>query len=383
MQKVVAGTASFWMAHLSTIIGVAVALLLGIGGSAAARAALGVLARWSDRHGHRMRAAIFVRLGLPVVVAIWALALYFAALAVATPLRLVGLLGVLPVILKVVMLLAIAWAALRVVAVGERAYPAHVAAKRGETPDPMLIDAIGKITRILVVAVIGMMVLRVLNFSIASLLAFGGVAGIAVGFAAQGVTANLFGALVVYLDRPFKVGEWIVLPAQNVYGTVEHIGWRTTTLRGFDTRPYYVPNQIFNSSVVQTPPRMQARQISTTIAIRYADFDRLEAITEACRQHVDNHPDIDQSLGAMVYFDQYGTHALQIMVWCFTRTVVWAESLAIQERLLIELGRIVQRHGAELALPVSEVRLAGPMPQAAPIAQAGAMAIAAGGARPG
>ena len=366
MQKVVAGTASFWAAHLSTIIGVATALLIGIAGTAVARAALGILVRWSDRHGRTFRAAILGHLLLPVVIAVWALAAYFAALAVATPLHLVGLLGILPAVLKVFMLLTIAWAALRVVAVSESAYPAHVWSKRGENPDPMLVDAIGKITRILVVAVIGLMILRVLNFSIASLLAFGGVAGIAVGFAAQGVTANLFGALVVYLDRPFKVGEWIVLPAQNVFGTVEHIGWRTTTLRGFDTRPYYVPNQIFNSSVVQTPPRMQARQINTTISIRYADFDRLAAITEACRAHVDNHPDIDQSLGAMVYFDQYGNHALQIMIWCFTRTVVWKESLAIQERVLIELGRIVRQHGAELAVPVSQVEITSPMPMPVP-----------------
>ncbi len=360
MHNIADSMVSFWTTHASTIVGVVVALLIGVGGTALARAVIGIIVRWSHNRGHEFRSVLLDHLLSPILWAIWGLTVYFIALTVATPLHLVGLLGILPTALRVFILLILAWAGLRSVSISERAYPAHVWSKRGKQPDPMLVDALAKITRILVIAVIGLMILRTLNFSIASLLAFGGVAGIAVGFAAQGVTANLFGALVVYIDQPFKVGEWIVLPSQNVSGTVEHIGWRTTMLRGFDTRPYYVPNQIFNTSVVQTPPRMQARQINTTISIRYADFDKLAAITEDLRNHVDHHPGIDQSLGAMVYFDQYGNYALQILIWCFTRTVVWKESLAIQEQLLIELGQIVRRHGAELAVPVSQIEITSP-----------------------
>jgi MscS family membrane protein len=366
MHKLFENMAAFWGAHLSNVIGIIVILLAGVFGSTLAKTGFGLLMRWSNNHGHKFRAAVLGCLLTPAVCLIWGLVTYFIVLAVSAPLKLNELLNILPVILKIFVLLVTAWASLRVVAVSERAYPAHIWHKHGKTPDPMLVDAIAKITRILVVTIIGLMILRILNFSIASLLAFGGVAGIAVGFAAQGVTANLFGALVVYLDQPFKVGEWIVLPTQNVSGTVEHIGWRTTTVRGFDTRPYYVPNQIFNSSVVQTPPRMQARQINSIISIRYVDFDKLARITADFRAHVDNHKEIDQSLGAMVYFQQYGNYGLQILVWCFTRTVVWQDSLAIQERLLIELGQIVRRHGAELAVPISQVELTSSSPFSPP-----------------
>jgi MscS family membrane protein len=221
----------------------------------------------------------------------------------------------------------------------------------------MICDAMGKIARIAIIIVIGLMVLRVLNFSITSLLAFGGVAGIAIGFAAQGVVSNLFGALVIYLDRPFKVGEWIVLPSLNIYGTVEHIGWRATTMRGFDTRPYYVTNQIFNTSVVQTPPRMLARRIYETISIRYTDFASLEAIVDECRRFVAQNPEIDHRQSEMIYFTKFGAHALEIMVYCFANTQNWQESLRIQERLLIDLGKIIRRHGAEIAMPVSQVEI--------------------------
>ncbi|MDE2583186.1 MAG: mechanosensitive ion channel family protein [Rhodospirillales bacterium] len=348
---------SFWKAHWGTVIGVGLALLLGLAGTACLRAPGRLVARWSGRHGRPVRAQVFLALTAPLVAAIWGVSLHFAALALAAPFGAGGVFTGSPVTLQVYMLLVIAWAGLRVTKVIEHGYPDHVRLRHGHAPDPMLVDALAKIARILIVTIIGLMTLRVLNFSIASLLAFGGVAGVAVGFAAQGVTANLFGALVVYLDQPFKVGEWIVLPAQNVFGTVEHIGWRTTTLRGFDTRPYYVPNQIFNTSVVQTPPRMQARRISETLSIRYADFPKLAAIVEDCRQHVAAHPEIDHSQGDMVYFSKYGTHALEIMIYCFARTQVWKESLAIQERLLIDLGEIVRRHGAQLAVPISQVEI--------------------------
>lgn len=359
---VVGQTASFWREHLPTIIAIGSAVAFGIFGSAILRWVVRALARWSERRNRHLRAGIFDVLSRPLIAALWGIALYFIALSLAEPFKLAGLLRILPIALKAYILLVIAWAGLRVTAKVERSYPEHARTRRGQAPDPMLVDTLGKITRILIVTIIGLMMLRVLNFSIESLLAFGGVAGIAVGFAAQGVTANLFGALVVYLDQPFKVGEWIVLPAQNVFGTVEHIGWRTTMLRGFDTRPYYVPNQVFNSSVVQTPPRMQARRINETISIRYADFDKLPAIVEECRRYVEKHPDIEHSQGEMVYFSKYGNHALEIMVYCFARTMVWKESLAIQEKLLIELGEIVRRHGAQLALPITQVDLNARLP---------------------
>ncbi|MBW4034712.1 MAG: mechanosensitive ion channel family protein [Proteobacteria bacterium] len=357
MHHVLANQASFWQHHLSTIVGISVALVLGVAGTAVSRMVMRLLVRWAGNHNRAFTAAIVSALMPPVFVTIWGLAIYFMALALADPLHLSGFLRVLPIMLKTVVLLTVGWAALRVTSVTERAYPAHLQLRRGRAPDPMLVDALGKIARILVVAIIGLMLLRAMNFSIASLLAFGGVAGIAVGFAAQGVTANLFGAFVVYLDQPFKVGEWIVLPAQNVFGTVEHIGWRTTTLRGFDTRPYYVPNQIFNSSVVQTPPRMHARRISETMSIRYVDFDKLSAIVAECRDYVANCPEVDHQQSEMIFFSKFGNHALEIMIYCFAKTHVWKESLAIQERLLIQLGWIVRSHGAELAVPISQVEI--------------------------
>ena len=109
------------------------------------------------------------------------------------------------------------------------------------------------------------------------------VGGIAVGFAARDLLANLFGGLTIYLDRPFSVGDWIRSPDRQIEGVVERIGWRSTVVRRFDKRPLYVPNSVFSTVVVENPSRMTNRRIYETIGLRYDDARVVGAITDAVR----------------------------------------------------------------------------------------------------
>jgi MscS family membrane protein len=70
---------------------------------------------------------------------------------------------------------------------------------------------------------------------------------------------------MIYLDRPFAVGDWIRSPDRDIEGTVEDIGWRLTRIRTFDSRPLYVPNSAFTSIAVENPSRMEHRRIYETI----------------------------------------------------------------------------------------------------------------------
>ena len=254
--------------------------------------------------------------------------------------------------LQVGILLVMAWACWNLVTI----YPL-IRRRHGHDVNPLIADLAEKFARFLLVMLFGLMILHTLNFSIASLLTFGGVAGIALGFAAQGVVSNVFGAMVVYMDQPFKVGEWIVLPELNISGTVEHIGWRSTKVRAFDSRPYYVPNNIFNTNVVQTPQRMRARRIDQTVPVRYCDADRLPVILRELRAFIHNHPRIDHSQSEMIYFTNYGPHSLDILIYCFVASVQWGESLAVQEDVLLNAARIIRRNGGELALPITRVQM--------------------------
>jgi len=126
--------------------------------------------------------------------------------------------------------------------------------------DRMTIGAVFKILRITVLILTLMVIFQTLGLSISGIIAFGGVGGAAVAFAAKDLLANFFGGLMVFLDKPFAVGDWIRSPDQNIEGTVEHIGWRVTRIRTFDKRPLYVPNSAFAQISIENPSRMTHRR---------------------------------------------------------------------------------------------------------------------------
>ena len=164
---------------------------------------------------------------------------------------------------------AVAWFAVRFIRIVEVNFISDRQAK-GEEFDRATLDAIVKLLRLSVMITAFLVALQTLGFSISGVLAFGGIGGIAVGFAAKDLLANFFGGLMIYLDRPFAVGDWVRSPDRNIEGTVERIGWRQTVIRGFDTRPLYIPNSAFANIAVENPSRMHNRRIYETIGIRYA-----------------------------------------------------------------------------------------------------------------
>lgn len=221
--------------------------------------------------------------------------------------------------------------------------------------DITTIDALSKLVRVSIFITAVLVLMQTLGFSISGVLAFGGVGGIAVGFAAQGLLSNFLGGLTVYASKPFKVGEWIIIQQQNLVGTVEHIGWRTTCLMGFDNRPIYIPNSMFNTAVVVNGSRMTNRRIMEYVQVRYGDIDKMPAITDAVRSMVAEHPGLEHDF-FVVNFDSYGEFALKLLIYAFTRTTDYAEYMRVKEDVLVKTAGIVRDHGAELAVPTSTVR---------------------------
>ena len=124
------------------------------------------------------------------------------------------------------------------------------------------------------------MLLQAFGFSISGVLALGGVGGIAIGFAARSLLANFFGALMIFLDRPFSVGDWIRSPDRDLEGTVESIGWRVTQIRTFDQRPLYVPNSVFTEVSVENPSRMNNRRITRPLVFVTSDLSQMPGIVD-------------------------------------------------------------------------------------------------------
>lgn len=227
--------------------------------------------------------------------------------------------------------------------------------QREEPIDKTTVDAIGKLVSASIMITAALVMLQTLGFSISGVLAFGGIGGIAIGFAAKDLLANFFGGLMIYLDRPFSVGDWVRSDDREIEGTVEHIGWRLTRIRTFDKRPIYIPNGIFSTIAVVNPSRMTRRRIFETIGIRYDDIDRLPAILADIRQMLLDHPEIDTKQTLMVNFNSFGPSSLDFFIYTFTHTTVWTRFHEIKQDVLLKISDIITAHGAEIAYPTSTV----------------------------
>jgi MscS family membrane protein len=229
----------------------------------------------------------------------------------------------------------------------------------GKETDYTTVDAISKLLRLSVIITSALVILQTLGYSISGVLAFGGIGGIAIGFAAKDLLANFFGGLMIFLDRPFTAGDWIRSPDREIEGTVEHVGWRLTIIRTFDKRPLYIPNSVFANIAVENPSRMTNRRIYETIGIRYDDVDKMGAITAEVKAMLQSDADIDAGQTLMVNFNTFGPSSIDFFVYTFTRTTVWTDFHEIKHRILLQIHDIIAAHGAEVAFPTSTIHVPG------------------------
>ncbi|MGR5128504.1 mechanosensitive ion channel family protein [Photobacterium swingsii] len=223
--------------------------------------------------------------------------------------------------------------------------------------DLTTLNAVSKVLRLMVMVIGGLVMMQNLGLSLSGILTFGGVGGLVVGMAAKDLLANFFGGLMIYFDRPFKVGDWIRSPDRQIEGTVERIGFRMTVIRTFDKRPLYVPNSVFSSIVVENPSRMSNRRIKQKVGLRYQDAAVVGEVVEGVKQMLRQHPDIDSHQTLIVSFDNYGPSSLDVLVYTFTKTVNWVEYKDVQQDVMLKIVEIVHQHGADFAFPTSTVQL--------------------------
>lgn len=214
------------------------------------------------------------------------------------------------------------------------------------------------ITRVLKIAIfIGIVLLFGEHFgmSLSGLMTFGGIGGIALGFASKDVLSNFFSGIMLYFDRPFNIGDWINSPDRQIEGVVVEIGWRITKIMTFENRPLYIPNSLFSSISVENPGRMTNRRIKTELGLRYEDADKIGVIVTDIKTMLQNNPKIDTTQTMLVYFNDFADSSLNIMVYCFTKTVKWAEWLEAQQEVYLQMIEIVHQHGADFAFPSETV----------------------------
>ncbi len=235
--------------------------------------------------------------------------------------------------------------------------------KRDETT----VQAIAKVARLLFIIMGTLSIMQTLGLSLSGLLTFGGVGGLIVGLAAKDLLSNFFGGMMIYFDRPFKVGDWIRSPDRKIEGTVERIGWRMTIIRTFDKRPLYVPNSVFSNIVVENPSRMLNRRIYETIGLRYEDAHKIDDIIKEVKEMLEQHADIDASQTLIVNFNAFGPSSLDFFIYTFTKTVNWVRFHEVKQDVLLQVMAVIHKHDADVAFPTQTLKIEPGAPVSPPL----------------
>ena len=155
------------------------------------------------------------------------------------------------------------WAVMRFINLTEaQVIAANIDRSIKQKRDITSVAAIAKLLRLVVILLAILLIMQQFGANLSGLLAAGGIGGLAIGFAAKDLLANFFGGMLLYMERPFQVGDWIRAPSQGVEGTVEDIGMRMTRIRTFDQRPLYVPNSILVGLFRGLAPKLANRVFS-------------------------------------------------------------------------------------------------------------------------
>ena len=154
---------------------------------------------------------------------------------------------------------------------------------------------------------------------------------------------------MIVLDRPFRVGDWI--KTDNLEGTVEEIGFRSTKIRTFAQTLITVPNNIIANSLLDNFSRMPKRRIKMTVGVSYDSTpQQMRAAIVQIRTMLEQHPAIDQEF-MLVNFTDFAPSSLDILIYCFTATTNWGKYLAAREDVCLKIMEILDRLKMEIAFP--------------------------------
>ncbi len=313
-----------------------------------------MIQRFTKRTATKLDDMIVNAIAQPLGFAFAIAGLYAAAIILRLPNEPVDVNRIAFSILGILIVIDLTWLFFRLVdAMGT--YFAEAAKRTESTLDDQLIPIIRKSLKVFIGVLAFVFAVQNLGYSVASLLAGLGIGGLALALAAKDTLSNFFGSIVILLDRPFAVGDWIETGGQE--GVVEEIGFRSTRIRTFGKTELSIPNNNLANAVINNWSRMPIRRVKMTLGVTYqSSADQMENAVEAIRKLLREHPDVYQDF-FLVNFTEFGSSSLDIFVYYFTTTTVWAEYLRIRQEINVGMMRLLEGMGLEVAFPSRTVYL--------------------------
>ena len=235
-----------------------------------------------------------------------------------------------------------------------------VLARRASETKTMLDDSLVPLLRTsmrLFVTVVGaLFVLQNLDINVSSLVAGLGLGGLAIALAAQDTVRNLLGGVTIFADKPFEVGDWVVV--DGVEGTVEAVGFRSTRVRTFYNSLVSVPNGNLMDAGIDNMGQRRWRRYKTTLGVGYHTTpDQMQAFVEGIRAIIQANSGMRQDY-YIVEFHGFGATSLDVLVYCFVDAVDWNEELRTRHVLNLDIMRLAESLKVDFAFPTQTLHIA-------------------------
>ena len=225
-----------------------------------------------------------------------------------------------------------------------------------------IVGFVTKVFRFIIIALTITIIAQEWDYDVSGFIAGLGLGGLAFALAAQDFAKNIFGGIVILLDKPFAVGDWILTP--SVEGTVEEMSFRSTKVRTFPNALVTVPNSVLANEALTNWTRMKKRQITFRLGVTYTTpRKKLQSIITRIKELLDNHPEIHPDT-IFVRFDQFNDSSLDIFLYFFTKTTVWAEFLQVKEDINFKIMEILEEEGVSVAFPSRSIYFENQLKQA-------------------
>ncbi|MBQ9763433.1 MAG: mechanosensitive ion channel family protein [Phascolarctobacterium sp.] len=215
------------------------------------------------------------------------------------------------------------------------------------------------ILRLLIVILCFVTVAKEWNYDISGFVASLGIGSLAVAFAAKDALANVFGSLVIILDKPFQVGEWVL--ANGYEGIVEKVTFRSTCLRTFPHELVYIPNSLLSNTPIINYSRREKRRIDFLLGLTYGTtHDQMLEVIQKIQAYLEAQEDLHTD-DVRVHFFQYGASSLDIRVTCHAKTGESLRYLDIVQRINLDLMKIMEQVGVSCAFPSTSIYFETPL----------------------
>lgn len=222
--------------------------------------------------------------------------------------------------------------------------------------DDQIVPLLTRLAKVIVAALGVVFVLHNVGVDVGSIIAGLGIGGIALALGAQQTIANLFGGVTLFLDRPFHIGDWVVVDGK-IEGTVEEIGFRSTRIRTFETSIITVPNQLVANSRIDNMGERRFRRLKFTVGLTYdTPATLVQGMVEGIRAILAAHPQIRQD-AYEVHFRAMSASSLDILVYSFLDVPGWHEELVARSEVLLQIKLLAEQLGVDFAFPTQSVWL--------------------------